>query len=378
MKHPIWILNSTLALLLIFAFGFMILAWKKAPAREDIEPNTVAMPLKDEMVKVNIHNIYENDLFGTYKQEIPTLLPGDVAPMPPPPTAKAVSIPPLPVTQFLDPLNITLKGIIILLDDDSNNRAIISDNTTSKEVTYRVGQAIQDAQIIRVLSNKVIILRSNGQQEVLYLREKDAKMDPAYTAQSDWHDVIKKVSDTQFEINAREFVARVKNLAQFIEMLDLITVYRQGKSIGCTIGSSASSTLGTELGLQRNDTITNINGIAATTTAERFKIYKDIIAMQTNNTINVTLLRHQQEVTLHYTIKDFKGVVAQGDGTSGQPAATASKDLSADQLREKQTQSLRQQQRLAPTLQEIRAKERANMLQNGKDSTATSVTGKVE
>lgn len=374
MKHPIWILNSTLALLLIFASGFIILAWQKAPAREDIEPNTVALPLKGEVVKVNIHNIYENDLFGTYKQELPTLLPGQVAPMPPPPTAKSISIPPLPVTQFLDPLNITLKGIIILLDDDSNNRAIISDNTTSKEVTYQVGQAIQDAQIIRVLSNKVIVLRSNGQQEVLYLREKDAKMDPAYTAQSDWHDVIKKISDTQFEINAQEFVARVKNLAQFIEMLDLITVYKQGKSIGCTIGSSASSTLGTELGLKHNDTITSINGTAATTTAERFKIYKDIIAMQTNNTINVTLLRHQQEITLQYTIKDFKDAAAQ----TNKPAIIVSKDLSADQLREKQTQSLRQQQRLAPTLQEIRAKERANMLQNGKDSTATSVTGKVE
>jgi len=378
MKHPIWILNSTLILLLALISGFIFFSWQKAPTREDIEPNTVALPSKSEVVKVNIHNIYENDLFGTYKKEIPTVLPGDVAPLPPPPAGKSVTIPPVPIAQFLDPLNITLKGIIILLDDDANNRAIIFDNTTNKETTYRVGQPLGDAQVIRVLSNKVIVLRSNGQQEVLYLREKDAKMDPAYTAQSDWHDVIKKITDTQFEINAREFVSRVKNLAQFIEMLDLITVYKQGKSIGCTVGSSASSSLGAELGLLHGDTITSVNGIAATTTAERFKIYKDIISMQTNNIINITLLRSQQEMTIQFIIKDFQGAVAQRDSAANQPAATVVKDLSADQLRERQAQSVNQQQRLAPTLQEIRAKERANMLQNGKDTTATSVTGKVE
>lgn len=374
MKHPIWILNSALILLLTCVAGFIFFSWQKPPTREDIEPNTTAAPLKNEVVKVNIHNIYENDLFGTYKAEMPSLIPGDIATMPTPPSTKPVNIPAIPTAQFLDPLNITLKGIIILLDDDTNSRAIIADNTTSKEATYRVGQSIQDAQVIRVLSNKVIVLRSNGQQEVLYLREKDAKMDPTYSSPKEWKDVVKKISDTQFEINAKEFVAHVKNLSQFIEMLDLITVYKQGKSVGCTIGSAASSSLGAELGLQSHDVITKINEIPATTTAERFKIYKEIISMEQNNTVNVTLTRNHQEVTIVYTITDFASIVAQ----KSQPSVSVSKDLTADRVREQQSQSVKEQQRLAPTLQEIRAKERSNMLQNGRSAVVTPVTGKVE
>lgn len=385
MKHPIWILNSTLALLLVLAFGFIFVSRQKPSAREDIEPSGTTSPLKGEVVKVNIHNIYENDLFGTYKKEFPLYVPGSIDPLPAPPVAKQVSVPPVPTPQFLDPLNITLKGIIIMIDDDSRNRAIIADNTTNKETVYSVGQIIQDAQLIRILSNKVIILRSNGQQEVLYLREKDAKMDPAYSSPSDWHDVIKKISDTEFEISPREFVSRVNNLAQFIDMLDLITVYKQGKSIGCRIGSTTANTLGNELGLQTSDVIVSINNTPATTTDERFKIYKEIITMQNNNTINVKIMRQNQEVTLQFILKDFKqkddqlpNMSSTNNATPGAPVTTVQMAPSSDQLREQQMRSLQQRHTLAPTIQDIRAKERENMLRRGKSSEATSVTDKVE
>jgi len=98
----------------------------------------------------------------------------------------------MPKPKFLDPLDITLKGIIVLVHNDSKNRAIIADNKTNKELTYKVGSAIEDAQLIRILSNKVIFLRSNGQQEVLYLREKDAELDPVYTIIDNWDGIIQK------------------------------------------------------------------------------------------------------------------------------------------------------------------------------------------
>ena len=39
----------------------------------------------------------------------------------------------------------------------------------------------EDAQLIKIFNNKAIFLRANGQQEVLYLRPKDAQLDPTYT-----------------------------------------------------------------------------------------------------------------------------------------------------------------------------------------------------
>jgi len=376
MKHPVWILNSALTILLCLVLGFMFLSRQKPPAREDIEPSNVGMPSKGETVKVNIHTIYENDLFGTYKKELPPTI-ADQTTLPTPPSPKPVTVPPVTTPQFMDPLNITLKGIIIMINDDTKNRAIIADNTTNKETIYKIGQTIQDAQLIRILSNKVIILRSNGQQEVLYLREKDAKIDPAYAVQSDWHDVIQKVSDTQYNVNPQEFVARVKNLAQFIDMLDLITVYKQGKSIGCKIGTMATNSFGSELGLQNHDLVVSINDIPATTTDERFKIYKDVTSAQSDALVTVKILRENQEMTLQFTLKDWKQKKTQNQGATSQaqpqaqPQTVVQMAPTGDELKDKQMRSLRQRHTFAPTLQEIRAKERENMLQNGKSSQVT-------
>lgn len=55
---------------------------------------------------------------------------------------------------------------------------MIADNKTNQEGTFKVGDTVQDAQLIRIFSNKIILLRNNGQQEVLYLREQDAKLIP--------------------------------------------------------------------------------------------------------------------------------------------------------------------------------------------------------
>jgi type II secretion system protein C len=356
MKHPLWILNLALLTLVLFAVGFILVVRKKPVTRADLQPESTNMPLKGEPVQINIAKIYEKDLFGTFHRDLPALSPGGLPPMPEAPFPKPVSIPQEPKPQFLDPLNIQLKGIIIMLNDDSGNRAIIMDNKTNKEVTYHVGQMIEDAQIIQILSNKIVLLRSNGQQEVLYLREKDAQVDPTYVTLDSWHDVVQKASDTEFYISPTQFTNRVKNLAQFIDMLDLITVYKQGHSVGCRIGNLRENSFGKEIGLQTGDIILSINGIPATDTAQRFKIYKGIIAMKPNDLITVDLSRHNQEMTLHYMLKELKPV----------RKGSAEPTMSAQDIREEQIRVLQQKHKFAPTLKDMREQERKNMLEKGK------------
>jgi len=356
MKHPLWILNSALLLLVIFDVGFIYVSRQKPGARADIEPSTNIKPLKGEPVQINIAKIYEDDLFGTFKKELPSHPLGGIPPMPEPPFPKKVSVPQEPKPQFLDPLNIQLKGIIIMLNDDNGNRAIIMDNKTNKENTYRVSQMLEDAQIIQILSNKIVLLRSNGQQEVLYLREKDAQMDPTYVSIDNWQEVAQRISDTEFNISPREFVRRIKNLAQFIDMLDLITVYKQGKSVGCRIGNMSSNSFGKEVGLQTGDIILSINDIPATDTANRFKIYKGIIAMKPKDVISVQIRRRNEELTLHYTLKELK---TDKKGTPAEPV------MSAQDIREEQLRILQQKHKFAPTLKDIRETERKNMLEKG-------------
>lgn len=177
MKYPLWILNSSLLFFTLLVLCFAFVSRQRVPVRESIVPEEAAPLFDQESLKINIAKIYENDLFGTYVKEMPTPTEDQKVgeALPPPPTPKAPVTPEIPRPQFLDPLNISLKGIIVFVHDSSKNRAIIENNQTKQEASYQLGNNIEDAQLIRILSNKVIFLRSNGQQEVLYLKERDAQ-----------------------------------------------------------------------------------------------------------------------------------------------------------------------------------------------------------
>lgn len=364
MRHPFWIVNTSLFFLVLLALLFIYISRIRIPERESIEPVEVR-PTKERRLDINIRKIYENDLFDTYKKELPGVKPIDLTiPFPEPPQPQDIKIPELPKPEFLDPLDITLKGIIVVGTNDAKNRAIIEDNKTKREDTYKVGNTIEDSQLIRIFRNKIIFLRTNGQQEVLYLREQDAKFDPTYALINGWDTVIQKVKDKNYIVSPTELTKRIKNLGQFIEMLSLTTAYKQGKSIGIRIGQFEEQSLGQALGLQKGDIILNINDIPATTTEERLNIYQAITALNQNDIITLKLLRRKQEKVTTYTLKDFATETASTEGE--QLKETASISL----LKQKEKEEiLKQRYKFAPTIKEMHKQERRNMLEKGKAST---------
>ena len=181
---------------------------------------------------------------------------------------------------------------------------MVQDNKTMQEGTYKVGDLIQDAQLIRIFKN-IIFLRLNGQQEVLYLREQDAKNDPAYSVSHEWDTVVKKIKDNEYFINPKTFVEQVKTLTECIDLLNATTAYQQGNSLGLRIGNLTKSPLGQLMGLQNGDIILSINSIPAQTTQERLAIYKNIISLTNGNTVSVQLIRKNKEMNIVYILKDF-------------------------------------------------------------------------
>ncbi len=332
------------------------------PEQESIEPVYIP-PKKDRKLDINIRKIYEDDLFGTYKKELKPIQQDFTTPFPEPPPPQATAMPAISAPEFLDPLDITLKGIVVISRNDTKNRAIIADNKTKREDMYKVGDIIEDAQLIRIFRNKVVFLRSNGQQEVLYLREQDAKFDPAFAIIDGWDNVIQKVSENNYFIDPKEFVFRITNLAQFIDVLGLTGAYQKGKSIGCRVGSLGPESFGAYLGLQAGDIIVTINDIPAINTPNRLKIYNDVIALSLHKTIRVELLRNRQKKVFNYTLQELGA-----DGLEGYAKKTAAQPPPVIQpLQEEQRAAiLKQKHKFAPTMKEIRARERANMFEKGK------------
>ena len=195
------------------------------------------------------------------------------------------TVPPLPQPPFIAPLKVTLKGIIIVANEDNKNRAMIADNTTNKESLYKVEDIVEDARLIKILHNKVIFLRANGQQEVLYLRQKDAELDPVYTPRSSWQDVIERVNGNTFMIHTDLFVDRVTNLAQCIDLLDLITVYQKGKVLDVVLALLEIILLVKHSASKQAILLRALSDIPTTDTENRMKIYKKIINYESKRII---------------------------------------------------------------------------------------------
>jgi len=356
MRQPLWILNSVLFFLVILIALFMLFSRVTVIERESIRPEEYAPAVVKEVSRINIKRIYEDDLFDTRKRLPDIPQPEHFPPLPRPPRPLPVRIPEAPETKFLDPLDIALKGVMFL-SDGSDSSAVIQDNKTNRESVYKIGDMIEDAQLIRIFNNKVIFVRSNGQQEVFYLREKDALNDPTFLNIDDWKEVVKKVDVNLYEVSPSVFSKRIKNLAQFIDLLGLTSAYRKGESVGCRIGDIKDDSLGDRLGLKTGDIVLTINNIPARTTADRLDIYKAVVSSKIGDTISVVLQRGQQSYTLSYAIKEFI--------PSKKPAVDSGVSVTPEYIKEEQKRMLEKKYKFAPTAKDIRNLERRNMFRKG-------------
>lgn len=361
MKQPIWIINSSLLIMVLMVGLFLLLSREKVPTRFSVMPSG-QLETHVERPHINTKTIYEHDLFDTYIVVPPApATPDYQLVVPPAPAVRPPIIPVIQPPQFLPPLNITLKGIVSS-SDEGKNRAMILDNKTSQEGTYKAGDILEDARLVRIFSNKVIFVRSNGQQEILYLREKDAQSDAMFVALSGWADIIQELKPSQYSIDPSGFSDRIKSLGQFIELLDLTTVYKNGHAKGVRIGQAEKDSLPFLLGFAPADVIIEINKIAPIDTASRFKIYQEITKKPLEDkVIEIKYLRRKQPFTLTVVLQAKKQ----------KPSLEGIKKIKAipatrEQVKEKEIKSLQEKYDFAPTLKEIRERERAHMVHNAK------------
>lgn len=300
MRQPLWIINSALLALFFLCCYTVLLLQPKIPKAVSLIPDAPSTNSRTNLPPINLNIIYENDLFKTHiynNQQTDVIVTNLEVPLPP--SYHELETSPSEAPAFLEPLPITITGIMTF-GNEAQNRAIIRDNRNQLERTYHVGNDLEDAQIVKILSNKVIIIRSNSQQETLFLREQDAILD-LDLIEPDWSQLIQKNSEERYQVKAKEFVNQIKNLGKLIDMLNIITAYKSGVSIGVKIGSNAVSPLINQLGLQSGDIILALNDINLDTTANRLTAYNLAIDPKTIQ-LNLKITRNAQEINLEYLL----------------------------------------------------------------------------
>jgi type II secretory pathway component PulC len=370
MKSSVWILNSIVVLIVFTTILYIAFSLKYITQQPTIKPlnrsNRSETAKKDELKPKDSRFIYENDLFGTFQPTItkPIALSEELPILPKPPVPKPVAMQITPPVQFLPALPITITGID-WASNEVNSRISIVNNNTKESALYKMGDTILDAHIVRILENKVILIRSNGQQEVLYRKASDAEAEIKEIKDPTWTTVVQKQSESRYLVDPKEFVSHVHNLASFIDMLNATTARKNSIAIGCRIGKMNPTSLGFALGFIPGDIIKSVNTIEPTDTAKRVEIYNTLAALELGSKIKVDIIRFNKTITLEYVLHSFSQP-SMLPSANKQPPNTI-KNISPLELQALTPQELaHEDSRATPTAQKYKKQDTAAIAQFGK------------
>lgn len=366
MRQPLWAINSSLLFLCILGQLVFLFLHTPPARRTSLEPDTI--PLIDTKVNatVDIVKIYgTNDLFETYipVNMQPKMIEPDIPVMPNVPALIPLTIPVEAPKVFIPPLPVTLKGVMYMHDRPAQNVAIIQFQDSKEEMNYHVGQLINDAQILKIYPNRIIVVRSNGQKETLYLRENDASKDLALETAKEISALTIEIKSGIYQIPVEIMVKQIKGLGQFIDLLDLTTLYKKGKSIGCRVGKTDKDSLGSKLGFIYDDIIQQVDGLPITDIASRVLAFDHTITKKVGDTVMVQVERSGKTFTLKYEL-----VHSTEQQKTPEETTPTAKQKTADQqflynVEQQRTQMLAQKVKLAPTAHQLEIEERKKMFQ---------------
>lgn len=305
MKSPLWILNSAFTVLFLISLLLVFFMRVQIPVRTALTPQIPSAVHDSDSSKVNPVLIYENDLFGTIvkpvevHEEEPEVKEIVIPALPPMVAGKA---PGRSQPEFLPPLQIKLRGVVFNTNS-LYSRAIVINTKTNAEALYRIGDKIEDATLIHIGKKKAVFVRPNGQQETMFISEDDAQKDPLYMGDRAWATNIIPLNSTTFRIDGAGFKKHITSVAQLLDQLDITPAIEDGKNLGCRIGQLAPQSIGTHIGLKKNDIITDVNGIKPTSTKNRVALFKAIKQAGINQKITVTLTRAGSPIELTYFVQ---------------------------------------------------------------------------
>lgn len=203
-----------------------------------------------------------------------------------------------PKENFIDPLNISVNGIITSSNEESNS-CIISESS-GEEKMYKVGDTVSDGTILGISLNSVALIRPNGQIETF-------KIGTAEFPGNNLNDsAITKVDENKYSIDPTLFTKQINSLGQLFEELGIIPAYKDDQSHGLMVTKITDDGVGKNLGLEENDIILSVHGTNLTSTKDRIDAYDKILKLNYNDSLQVEIERNANNIVLNYKLERFK------------------------------------------------------------------------
>ena len=298
MRQPLWIVHSALfAIVLCTVVALAMLAREYHPITTRALPRAPALIVPDPVDPSTFEAIYENDLFDTKrpaKEAVQEAMVIDEMPEPAPP---AITGPPAPASpQFVDPLKVTLRGIMYSSIPD--RCMVLIEDEAAKEKTFVLGEKVNDAQLIKIARDRVVLMRAGGQHETLFLRPPV----PSDAGEQKWDEIVKMINPLTYELDIENFKKAVSSLGQLFEALGVATAFEHNKPIGLRLATIAAQDLGHAMGLQNGDILTQVDGTSLATLDDRVQAFARLGNLGPGEHVMIHLLRAGAPMQLTYTM----------------------------------------------------------------------------
>lgn len=256
------------------------LSWFILPEPE-VEPISqraiVAAPVQRQQPSVDEHQIAAWHLFGVAGEEKPV---------------KTAPVALAPETR----LKLTLRGLFAS-DDSAGGRAIIGD-PKGKEESYAVGDPVPGGARLHEIYPDRVILERNGRYETLRLpRDRSSVSSSARRATTSTGASGSGSGQAEAFTKYRNEIKQ--NPAAFLNYVRATPARADGKFVGFRLQAGKKRGALSELGLKPGDIVTSINNVKIDSPAKGMKAMQ---AMGEGESVNVTLLRGGQEVSMSLTL----------------------------------------------------------------------------
>jgi len=294
MKQPLWILNSALLIIFIFSILLNLYLRQEIPVFKAVLADKEKTETKKTEPVLNPEKIYACDIFDTYSPiPIPEPVKKElITPIPEYTPHQIISIPEPEKEVFIETLNLKLSGIISTENEEKSIAMILDES--NREKVYHLGDMVKDGQIIKISKNRIILLRTNGQQEIYLLRPEGIyeKIIP-----EKWNYIINKVNANNFIVDPKQFTENVNSLGAAMEKFSMLPAYENGKLIGIRIGKVENEELLNNIGIIKDDIILSINEIKTAEEKERIKALDSLLDSKIGDTIKINLNREGNPIT---------------------------------------------------------------------------------
>ncbi len=191
-------------------------------------------------------------------------------------------------------LRLTLKGVFAS-DQKAAGWAIIAD-PKGKEDSYSIGDPLPGGARLAEIYPDRIILERNGRFETLKLPKK--RSNPA--ARSVSHRNATRLDNKARAAAFNRYRNEIKqNPSSFLNYVRATPARQNGRFIGFRLQAGKQRGALKELGLKPGDIVTSINGVKIDAPAKGMKAMQ---ALGEGDSVNVTLLRGGQEVSVNLTL----------------------------------------------------------------------------